>query len=149
MDKEQHRCKNRERAVSTVFRKTGRVEDRKEIEAGLIEGGARAYKRNYDLPRLISLWPRELADETKDARSKIIAKLKCAIRAERQRGQAGHWAYSLDRHLGLLQALKAETAALKNMQVRLSRHQLQQVAAEPQLKQLDSQDKPHHDTGSY
>jgi hypothetical protein len=34
------------------------------------------------------------------------------LRVERARGRAGHWTYDLNRHIGLLQAMKAEQERL-------------------------------------
>lgn len=67
-----------------------------------------AYRRTRDLPKLIALWPRELGDGSPAGREKILAKLREALRAERMRGRAGHWAYDLARHAQLLAAYKAE-----------------------------------------
>lgn len=36
-----------------------------------------------------------------------LARLKRALRVERRKARAGHWSYDLNRHIGLLQALKA------------------------------------------
>ncbi len=75
----------------------------------LIGSGADRYDPNRHLDRLLgaahSLWGGE---ET--SREAAIAHLKRALRSERQRGRAGHWSYDLNRHIGLLQALKAERA---------------------------------------
>jgi hypothetical protein len=38
----------------------------------------------------------------------LIARLRRALRAERQRGVAGHWTYNLSRHADLLRAYRAE-----------------------------------------
>jgi hypothetical protein len=38
--------------------------------------------------------------------------LSRALRAARRRGRAGHWTYDLNRHIGLVQAFRAERAAL-------------------------------------
>jgi hypothetical protein len=43
--------------------------------------------------------------------ARLLAKLRRALRAERQRGLGGHWAYDLARHAQLLRAYRAETAA--------------------------------------
>lgn len=68
--------------------------------------------RPRDLPKLIALWPHELADESPEGRRFVLAKLRRALRAERRLGLAGHWSYDLNRHLGLLSAYKGEFAAL-------------------------------------
>ena len=79
----------------------------------VIESGGVAYVRMRDLPRLIALWPHELADETLPGRLRVLAKLRSALRTERRRARAGHWSYDLNRHLGLLSAYKGELAALR------------------------------------
>jgi hypothetical protein len=55
------------------------------------------------LPRLIAVWPSELiAIEDPKKSAGWLAKLRKALRAERQRGIAGHWTYDLARHTELL-----------------------------------------------
>lgn len=71
------------------------------------------YCRERDLPFVLALWPEEVRDTSEAGTRKVIEKLRSALRAERQRGRAGHWSYDLDRHLKLALALKAECAALK------------------------------------
>ena len=78
----------------------------------MADADARLYLRKRDLPRLIALWPRELADPTPQGSLVILRKLCRALRAERRRGLAGHWSYDLNRHLGLWSAYKAELASL-------------------------------------
>jgi hypothetical protein len=73
---------------------------------------AHSYNRDRDLPGLIALWPRELADKTREGGLLIVAKLRRALRAERRRARAGHWSYDLNRHLGLMGAYKGEIALL-------------------------------------
>lgn len=73
---------------------------------------ATRYHRGTDLPKLVGLWPHEIADTTLKGRARLIAKLKAALRAERLRGLSGHWAYDLARHYQLLAAYKYEVAAL-------------------------------------
>ena len=80
----------------------------------MVEGGAAAYLRMRDLPKLLALWPHELADQSSDGRDLILKKLRRALRAERRRGLAGHWSYDLNRHLGLLSAYKGELAGAQN-----------------------------------
>jgi hypothetical protein len=65
-----------------------------------------------ELSRLLPMWPAELADTSREGRLKIIATIERAIRAERRRGRAGHWAYDLARHAALFRLLKCERAAL-------------------------------------
>jgi len=82
-------------------------------------GGIRALRpattridRRSALGRLLPLWPHELEDESVPARLRIIARLRKALRAERRRGLAGHWAYDLARHVELLRLYRAEMAVL-------------------------------------
>lgn len=82
----------------------------------MVAAGAAVYVRARDLPRLIALWPHELADESLAGRRRILAKLRRALRAERRRGLAAHWSYDLNRHLGLLSAYKGELAALTRIE---------------------------------
>ena len=78
----------------------------------MAEADAKVYVRPRDLPKLIALWPHELADESPEGRRFVLAKLRRALRAERRLGLAGHWSYDLNRHLGLISAYKGEFAAL-------------------------------------
>jgi hypothetical protein len=75
----------------------------------LIDRGAGRYDANRHLDRLLGghsdVWRADAGDP-----AAAIAKLKRALRSERQLGRAGHWSYDLNRHFGLLQALKAEAA---------------------------------------
>ncbi len=66
------------------------------------------YDRRRDLAPLLTLWPWELDDSSVDSRLRIVAMLRRALRIERQRGIAGHWAYDISRHERLLKAYKAE-----------------------------------------
>ena len=59
---------------------------------------------------LIPLMPGELEDARPAARRAILARLARALRAERNRGRAGHWTYDLNRHIALRQAYVAERA---------------------------------------
>ncbi|HRJ69735.1 MAG TPA: hypothetical protein PK812_09005 [Beijerinckiaceae bacterium] len=77
----------------------------------LVARGAAVYQRNRDLPRLLPKlgsadWHAGPLPEP------IIEHLKHALVRERALGQCGHRAYNLARHLGLVQALKAEREAL-------------------------------------
>jgi len=74
--------------------------------------GVAAYDRARALPRLIAIDPHELRDDEPDHRRRIVARLSSALREERRRGIAGHWAYDLNRHLALTQALAAEDRSL-------------------------------------
>jgi hypothetical protein len=78
-----------------------------------IRPAATRYNRATDLVRLLPLWPDELADDSIAGRTKVVRLLERAMRAERQRGVGGHWAYDLSRHANLMWALRAERAALQ------------------------------------
>jgi hypothetical protein len=78
-----------------------------------------AWQREKMLPRLIGVGPEEIADRSGSGRSRILRRLMSALRSERMRGRSGHWSYSLDRHVGLVQAITAERGALRRMLVGL------------------------------
>jgi len=63
-----------------------------------------------DLPKLLPLWPHEIEISSISEHARLLARMRRALRAERQRGIAGHWAYDLARHAQLLRAYRAETA---------------------------------------
>lgn len=69
-------------------------------------------KRAAELARLLPLWPREIADTSREGRVRLVAKLHRALKAERRRGLAGHWTYDLARHAALLAAWRRERALL-------------------------------------
>lgn len=69
------------------------------------------YDRLRDLPRLLPVWPSEIADISYSGRLALLAKLRKALRAERKRGATGHWSYDLGRHAALRNAYRAEVAA--------------------------------------
>jgi hypothetical protein len=77
--------------------------------ARTVSGGAADYDRRRSLPRLIGWDPFASGSDSEASGRAIRARLTRALRAERRRGRAGHWAYDLNRHLALLQALEAET----------------------------------------
>ncbi len=66
------------------------------------------YVRQRHLPRILPVGPDEVADESIAGRRRILARLAKALRAERNRGRAGHWTYDLNRHIALRQAYLAE-----------------------------------------
>lgn len=70
------------------------------------------YDRERDLPGLVALWPAELRDTTPAGRALVLRKLRRALRQERQRGVAGHWAYDLKRHAALHRAYNRELELL-------------------------------------
>lgn len=69
-------------------------------------------ERARELARLIPLWPSEIADTSREGRTRLIAKLECALKAERRRGRSGHWTYDLARHAALVRIWRRERAAL-------------------------------------
>ncbi|HZP20057.1 MAG TPA: DUF6477 family protein [Bauldia sp.] len=77
----------------------------------VIAAGVEDYVRERQLPRLIPVGPREIADVSPAGRRAILARLARALRNERNRGRAGHWTYDLNRHIGLHQAFLAERRA--------------------------------------
>ena len=74
-----------------------------------------AYDRRTELPRILPLWPGELADDSPPGRRLILARLRRALRAERRRGIAGHWAYDLARHVELLRVYRLELARCRTL----------------------------------
>jgi hypothetical protein len=70
------------------------------------------YCRVEQLPPLLKLWPNDSDDYSYPGTLRIAALLRTALRAERNRARTSHWAYDLNRHLGLIDALKAERARL-------------------------------------
>jgi hypothetical protein len=70
----------------------------------------RPYDRRAELPRLLPLEPQHLDDESPEGRRRLLAMLRCALRAERRRGVAGHWTYDLARHAELLRVYRLELA---------------------------------------
>jgi hypothetical protein len=81
----------------------------------LIDKGAQRYDGARHLERLLGghgdVWSGPPSDP-----ALTIARLKRALRSQRQLGRAGHWSYDLNRHFGLLQALKAELARVSKSQ---------------------------------
>jgi len=75
----------------------------------LIDKGAERYDRDRHLDRLLGGYAEVWREPASDP-ALTIARLKRALRSQRQLGRAGHWSYDLNRHFGLLQALNAELA---------------------------------------
>ncbi|QPC41264.1 hypothetical protein HW532_04350 [Kaustia mangrovi] len=78
----------------------------------LVAAGAARYDPDRHLERL---FPEEVfasGKATATAGAARLARLKRALRTERRKGRAGHWSYDLNRHIGLLQAVKAELSGL-------------------------------------
>jgi hypothetical protein len=94
---------------------------------------------------LIGLWPSELQNGSVEAAEKVVALLRKAIRAERRRGQSGHWTYDLNRHLALSDALKAEEArlaGLKKAGTRMSSETGPANASDEEALATPPQDRP-------
>ena len=87
---------------------------RRSVQAA-VAAGIEPYNRARHLPRLIPVEPKDLADQRPEARRAILARLARALRAERNRGRAGHWTYDLNRHIALKQAYVAERGRLAAM----------------------------------
>ena len=62
--------------------------DSARIFGTMVDAGSGCYLRTRDLPRLIALWPHELADQSPEGSLLILSKLRRALRAERRRGLA-------------------------------------------------------------
>jgi len=73
-----------------------------------VKAGVKHYDRARHLPGLIGIDPGVLSGGEAMPKEAILAMLKRALRAERQRAKSGHWAYDLNRHIALRQALIAE-----------------------------------------
>ena len=71
---------------------------------------AHLYDRRRDLPRLLPLWPHEIEAASLGEHARLLARMRRALRIERQRGRGGHWAYDLARHAQLLRAYRAEVS---------------------------------------
>jgi hypothetical protein len=72
-------------------------------------------ERRALIARLLLLWPHEVENGSREARERLLARLRSALRAERGRGIAGHWTYDLARHVELLRAYRTELAALDSL----------------------------------
>ena len=77
--------------------------------------GTSAYQRGRALPRLLPVSEGDVAANDAHAARALVARLARALRAERQRGRAGHWSYDLNRHIALAQALDAERRRLERL----------------------------------
>ncbi len=70
-------------------------------------------RRCEDIQRLLAAWPKEIADVSVAGRRRTVRRLEKALRQERCRARAGHWAYDVARHHQLARILRAEQAALQ------------------------------------
>ena len=82
-----------------------------------IAGGTQHYERRRHLARLIGYDPEKDSSDQASETLRIVRRLYGAIRHERQLGKAGHWAYDLNRHIGLRQALRAELVTLRKLKI--------------------------------
>ena len=79
----------------------------------LVAAGSAHYDRARHLPRVLPMDPLVLADDSAGGRVRTLARLARALRAERNRGRAGHWTYDLNRHIALAEAYTAERRLLE------------------------------------
>ena len=78
----------------------------------VVANGCASYERGRMLPRLLPVAPADIIGGEPETTRRILLKLARALRVERARGRAGHWTYDLNRHIGLMQAMKAEQERL-------------------------------------
>lgn len=81
-----------------------------------------AYDRARDLPRLLPVWPGDLADISPAGLQRSLERVTAALRRERQRGLARHWSYDLSRHRALAIAAQEERALLQRTLARNPRN---------------------------
>lgn len=81
------------------------------VEAN-VRAGALDYDRARDLPRLIRCDPFSDLAEVLNSSETVMARLRRALRAERNKARSGHWTYDLNRHIALRQAYVAEAERL-------------------------------------
>ncbi|WP_246657584.1 DUF6477 family protein [Cohaesibacter sp. CAU 1516] len=74
--------------------------------------GEKIYDRRRDLPGLLHLFPADIDRLDRVSSKAVLQKLTLLVKGERARGRTGHWRYSLARHIGLSQALRAEKLRL-------------------------------------
>jgi hypothetical protein len=98
MSRQEAAGRNPDRTVPTVH----------EDSSSGADASASRYVRARDLPKLLPLWPHEIEALSSVDHARLLARLRRALRSERQRGLSGHWAYDLARHAQLLRAYRAE-----------------------------------------
>ncbi len=81
----------------------------------LVAAGSVKYKRHMHLQHLLPVAAEKIDDQSWPNCKWILSRLATALRQERNRGQRGHWAYSLNRHIGLLQAYRGERENLQKL----------------------------------
>ena len=97
--------------------------------AAALRRGGPAYERNICIPRLLPLSATDLGGEEPAVTRFIVLRLERALRSERARGRAGHWAYDLNRHIGLHQAHAAETRRLTALECAHKKKRWQSASA--------------------
>lgn len=55
--------------------------------------------------------PDEIAGPEPETTQALLRKLARALRTQRRLARAGHWAYDLDRHMGLVEAWRRESGS--------------------------------------
>ena len=65
-----------------------------------------------DLAKLLPLWPKQIDDRSIPGRRALLSALERALRLERKRARAGHFAYDLARHSALVKIWRLEVEAL-------------------------------------
>ncbi len=80
----------------------------------LVNAGSASYHRRLHLQQLLPISLKKIDDRSSQNRRWIISRLATALRQERNRGRCGHWTYSLNRHVALLQAYRGERELLEN-----------------------------------
>jgi len=89
--------------------------------ASLVEAGSVAYKRQFHLQHLLPVTQAKVEDQSFLTCQWIIRRLARALRQERTRGRNAHWAYSLNRHIALLQAYRGEKILLEKLNLKSRR----------------------------
>ncbi len=75
--------------------------------------------RAQTLGRILPLWPHEVVDLSLAGQVRICRLLGSALRRERQRGIAGHWAYDIGRHAALARAHGPELRRLAALRAKM------------------------------
>jgi len=81
----------------------------------LVKAGSGSYQRQQHLQQLLPVSPVKINDRSSQNCRWIISRLATALRQERNRGRCGHWSYSLNRHVALLQAYRGERKLLEKL----------------------------------
>jgi len=70
--------------------------------------GSLRYNRRLHLQRILPITAAVVEGQSLENCQWILGRLAQALHQERNRGRRAHWAYSLNRHLALLQAYRGE-----------------------------------------